>query len=113
MKSPRRETGGGFLRGAITYEQSGADRARCGERLLDTLAQRLQQGGFKRVEARVLRRFRQFYLAYPQIRETLSPESGSQLFPPAIRQTLAATILFAARVLSACSYQGLCYPENG
>ncbi len=73
-----------------TYEQSGADRARYGERLLDTLAQRLQQGGLKRVEARELRRFRQFYLAYPQIRETLSPESGSQLFPPAIQQTLSA-----------------------
>lgn len=53
------------------YEQSGADRSAYGERLLETLAQRLQQAGFQRVEARELRRFRQFYLTYPQIRETL------------------------------------------
>lgn len=74
------------------YEQSGADRASYGERLLDTLAQRLQQGGLKRVEARELRRFRQFYLAYPQIRETLSPESGNKLLPPEIWQTLSAKL---------------------
>jgi predicted nuclease of restriction endonuclease-like (RecB) superfamily len=54
------------------YEQSGADRGAYGERLLEALAERLQQGGFQRVQARELRRFRQFYLAYPEIRETLS-----------------------------------------
>lgn len=54
------------------YEQSGADRGAYGERLLETLALRLQQTGLKRIEARELRRYRQFYLAYPQIRETLS-----------------------------------------
>jgi predicted nuclease of restriction endonuclease-like (RecB) superfamily len=77
------------------YEQRGADRGAYGERLLETLAQRLQQTGLKRVEARELRRFRQFYLAYPQIRETLSarlpglqiretasPESGVPAAPP-------------------------------
>lgn len=54
------------------YEQSGADRSAYGERLLETLAQRLGQTGLKRMEARELRRYRQFYMAYPQIRETLS-----------------------------------------
>ena len=54
------------------YEQSGADRSAYGERLLDTLSQRLQQAGLKRIEARELRRYRQFYMTYPQIRETLS-----------------------------------------
>lgn len=54
------------------YEQSGADRSAYGERLLDTLAERLRQSALPRVEARELRRFRQFYLAYPHIRETLS-----------------------------------------
>lgn len=59
------------------------------------MAQRLQHTGLKRIEARELRRYRQFYLAYPQIRETLStqlpglqiretvsPESGSPPVPP-------------------------------
>lgn len=54
------------------YEQSGTDRSAYGERLLETLALRLQQSGLKRIEARELRRYRLFYLAYPQIRETLS-----------------------------------------
>ena len=56
------------------YEQSGADRSAYGERLLDTLSQRLQQAGLKRIEARELRRYRQFYMTYPQIRDSLSPE---------------------------------------
>ena len=38
------------------YEQSGADRSAYGERLLETLARRLQQTGLQRVEARELRR---------------------------------------------------------
>lgn len=79
------------------YEQSGTDRSAYGERLLETLAQRLQKTGLKRVEARELRRYRQFYLAYPQIRETLSakwpglqiretpsPESGLPTVPAAL-----------------------------
>lgn len=77
------------------YEQAGTDRSAYGERLLETLPQRLQQTGLKRIEARELRRYRQFYLAYPQIRETLSarlpglpiretasPESGLPAVPP-------------------------------
>lgn len=59
------------------YEQSGADRSAYGERLLETLAQRLQQAGLQRIEARELRRYRQFYLAYPHIRETLSAKLPS------------------------------------
>lgn len=55
------------------YEQKGADRAKYGERLLDQLAVQLGSTGLKRMEARELRRFRQFYLTYPQIRETLNP----------------------------------------
>lgn len=54
------------------YEQSGADRSAYGERLLEALAERLQQTGLRRIDARELRRYRQFYLAYPQIRESLS-----------------------------------------
>lgn len=56
------------------YEQHGSDRAAYGEQLLERLAERLRKEGMERVEARELRRYRQFYLAYPQIRETLSPE---------------------------------------
>lgn len=75
------------------YEQSGTDRAAYGERLLESLSERLQSGGLKRVEARELRRFRQFYLAYPQIRETASPErTGGPAAFPSIWQTLSTKL---------------------
>src|SRR5439155_6724792 len=56
------------------YEQNGADRAQYGEQLLEQLAQRLQAGGLQRIESRELRRYRQFYQCYPQIRESMAPE---------------------------------------
>lgn len=55
------------------YELQGADRAQYGEALLSKLAKKLSFTGFKRMDARELRRFRQFYSCYPQIRESLSP----------------------------------------
>ena len=55
------------------YELNGADRANYGEGLIEQLAHRLGQTGFKRLDARELRRFQQFYRAYPQIREALPP----------------------------------------
>lgn len=55
------------------YELQGADRASYGEALLSKLAERLSNAGLKRMEARELRRFRQFYNYYPQIRESLTP----------------------------------------
>jgi hypothetical protein len=56
------------------YEQNGVDRARYGDRLLDRLSSSLLQAGVSRAETRELRRYRQFYITYPQIRESLSPE---------------------------------------
>lgn len=64
------------------YEQRGSDRAKYGENLLERLAERLQEKGIGRTEARELRRYRQFYIAYPQIRESASPEFGR--LPPAV-----------------------------
>ena len=61
------------------YELRGADRAAYGERLLERLADRLQQAGVGRVDARELRRFKRFFDAYPQIRESLTPEFTGQL----------------------------------
>ncbi len=58
----------------VEFEQNGQDRAAYGKRLLPELAQRLTIVGLKRVDTRELRRFRQLYIVYPQIRETLSPE---------------------------------------
>src|SRR5438132_1677298 len=55
------------------YELKGSDRAAYGERLLQKLALRLREKEIPRTDERELRRYRQFYLTYPQIRETLPP----------------------------------------
>ncbi len=57
------------------YERQGADRSSYGDKLMDTLAKGLSQQGWKRCDRRELYRFRQLYLTYPNIVETLSPQS--------------------------------------
>ena len=59
------------------YELHGADRADYGDRLLPKLAERLGNEKMVRTQERELRRYRAFYVAYPQIRESVSPESGA------------------------------------
>lgn len=54
------------------YEQNGQDRAQYGENLYQKLAIHLQKSGIKGVSRSNLHTFRQFYLAYPQIVQTLS-----------------------------------------
>jgi predicted nuclease of restriction endonuclease-like (RecB) superfamily len=56
------------------YEQNGLDRAVYGEKLLERLAEKIQQHGLRRSDARELRRYRHLYLTYPQIWETVTPE---------------------------------------
>jgi hypothetical protein len=72
------------------YEQNGADRARYGDRLLEVLSERLTETGMKGIAPRSLRLYRQFYLTYPQIWQTVSAKSLSSLFPEAIWQSLSA-----------------------
>ena len=56
------------------YELRGEDRAKYGERVIDSLAARLNECGVPRSDTRELRRYRLFFLTYPQIRDSLSPE---------------------------------------
>ncbi|MHC1575400.1 MAG: PDDEXK nuclease domain-containing protein [Candidatus Methanogasteraceae archaeon] len=57
-----------------TYEQNGSDRATYGGQLLENLSSRLKETGLQRIDARELRRYRRFFLVYPQIRESLNPK---------------------------------------
>ena len=72
------------------YEQNGADRAGYGDRLLGMLSERLTETGMEGMAPRSLRLYRQFYLTYSQIWQTVSAESLSSLFPEAIWQSLSA-----------------------
>jgi hypothetical protein len=56
------------------YELQGTDRANYGDYLLESLSTQLTQMGLKRMDVRELRRFRQFYNYYPQIRDSLNSE---------------------------------------
>jgi hypothetical protein len=61
------------------YERNGADRATYGDKLMDILAKRLVKQGWERCDRRELYRFRQFYLIYPEIVESLTPQSTLSL----------------------------------
>lgn len=58
----------------VEFEQNGADRAKYGARLLETLAGDLKAKGLKGLDSRTLRDCRTLSQVYPQIRGTVSPE---------------------------------------
>lgn len=64
------------------FELEGLDRAAYGEKLIERLAMRLKECGVPRTGARELRRYRLFFLNYPQIGESLTPELALALPPP-------------------------------
>ncbi len=61
------------------YELRRSDRAAYGEHLIERLAVQLKELGIPRTDVRELRRYRRFFLAYPQIRESLTPELAKAL----------------------------------
>ncbi len=86
------------------FEQNGSDRAAYGEQLVERVAERLAAEGLPRTDARELRRYRQFYLTYPQIREALPPESSSLLPAPIRESATPESSLAAERLLRAISF---------
>lgn len=58
----------------VEYEQQGEDRASYGKQLLKGLAQKLRDAGIQGCSLTNLQSFRQFYLSYPQIHQTVSGE---------------------------------------
>ncbi len=59
----------------VEFEQHGKLVAEYGEGLIDNLVLKLKNKGLKGFSAITLRTYRTFYLAYPQIQQTLSVES--------------------------------------
>jgi predicted nuclease of restriction endonuclease-like (RecB) superfamily len=93
----------------VEYEQQGTDRAQYGETLIQRLSARLMLAGISRAEVRELRRYRQFYLTYPQIRESLTPELAQGLLPQSeagkIRESLTPELgVSAGDVLTKLSF---------
>ncbi|MFA4815626.1 MAG: DUF1016 N-terminal domain-containing protein [Candidatus Gracilibacteria bacterium] len=61
----------------VEYEQNGTDRAEYGKALINSLSAKLKQRNLKGFSEIALRLNRSFYLAYPQIQQTLSVEFPS------------------------------------
>ena len=86
------------------YERSGVDRAKYGERLMADLSKTLMNLGLPRCDRRELYRYRQFYLTYPQIVETVTPQLTAilqnkkqwQLLTAKTRQKIAGSIVETA-----------------
>lgn len=71
----------------VEYEQNGEDRAKYGEKILNSISTKLQNSGVKGASTTNLKLCRQFYLLYPQIgqavtdqslRKSLSEKSGGE-----------------------------------
>ena len=84
----------------VEYEDGGADRSRLyGRRLIERLSDQLTSSGLQGCSPTNLRKFREFYHAYPEIRQTLSVESVGKLpavesvgkLPAGIQQTPSVT----------------------
>ena len=81
----------------VEYEEGGADRSRLyGKRLMARLSDELKSRGLKGCSPTNLRKFREFYRAYPDIRQTLSVEFPVKR-PPGNRQTLSVESLLTSR----------------
>ena len=89
----------------VEYEEGGVDRSRLyGKKLIVRLSDELKASGLKGCSPTNLRKFREFYRAYPEIQQTASVESIVKL-PPENQQTASAASLLTspgiASVLSA------------
>lgn len=59
----------------VEFEQNGEDRAKYGDKLLNSLSRKLQNSGVKGVSITNLKLCRQFYITYPQIGQSLPDQS--------------------------------------
>ncbi len=76
----------------VEYEGGAAQRAELyGKELVDRLSRALKEAGVRGCSPTNLRKCREFYQAYPDIRQTLSVESPLVAAPEQIQQTASAT----------------------
>ena len=83
-----------WLAGAwlVEFEQSGKDRAKYGQKLLESVAADLAKKEIKGLaDPRVLRDCRVLYRVYPQIRGSVTREFGMIALPPSTPETLTVT----------------------
>lgn len=72
----------------VEYEQNGEDRAQYGKRLLESLSASLKEQGMTGVSVTTLKLYRQFYITYPGIGQTLTDQ-----FEIPLRKTISEASL--------------------
>ena len=80
----------------VEYEQNGEDKAKYGDKLIRSIEKKLKDKGQKGMSFTNLNIFRQFYLTYPQIGQTLSDffktfpivQSPSEQLPAHIKKSI-------------------------
>ena len=80
----------------VEFEQNGADRAKYGTALLKSIAGKLKD--IKGLDERSLRRFRKFYLSYPQLADTIRGSLTPILEETGIRGTLSPVLKDAEKI---------------
>lgn len=90
----------------VEYEQNGEDRAQYGERLIERLSASLTERGLKGVSVTALKLCRQFYLAYPEIGQTLTDQ-----FEIPLRKTIPDTALHVKSAIGQTLSDQLVVPE--
>ena len=88
----------------LEYEFNGSDRAEYGKSILDALCAKLSKLNIPRVSVRELRRYRQFYESYPQIRESLTPELQDKLLLNTIIKRESLTPISGDTLISKLSF---------
>jgi len=68
----------------VEYEQNGRDRANYGDALIKEIAKKFKNGKIKGLSFTHLNIFRQFYLLYPQIIQTVSEQFDFQQLKQAL-----------------------------
>lgn len=94
----------------VEYELAGSDRAQYGDRLFPRLAQRLQALDIPGCDRRELYRYRDFFNAYPQIAQALSPQWQGLLpttLPTPIVGTVSPLSAVQAQLVTRLSYSHL------
>lgn len=77
----------------VEFEQEGSDRAGYGKALLTSISNEMQGRGIQNTQERELRRYRQFYLAYPAAASVLTLSSEiKELLPKELAQPTASEV---------------------
>lgn len=77
------------LVGYYIVEQSGQDRAKYGEKLIENISKKLKGNIFSQ---RRLRLYRQFYLTYPQVNNLIIDKYNQENLSTQIRQSVIAKL---------------------